>query len=173
MTVTEAAAFWTWYNTGLRKGGKRSFKEAAEILGKSAETLRRWARDGDWEKAAAAKDAEVISSIEDMVTKEILEDTAQIIKRQRSLIALIYRRIMAGLENLTPTFDQMLELMKYEAQLGITTGGPGAGTGASLFLLMQNLSPEVRSDIHRANGELRRGGRFDMVGPGVRPVSGN
>jgi len=174
VTITQAAAFWTWYNTGLQKGSKRSYEAAAEVLGRNPDTIRKWAKEYGWEKAAAEKDQEVLGKIEDKVTEGILDDVSAIIGRQRKLIAKLYDKIEAAIDKMEPTFGQLLELMEYERTLELQPAeGDKKSAGMSLYVLMQHLPPETRSEIQRASGELKRSGRFDMAGAGLGPVSPN
>jgi transposase-like protein len=172
MTAPQSAAFWIWYNTGLRKSGKRSFKAAAKILGRNPDTLRKWAAEYGWEKKAEEADQEVETKLDELVIDAVIENADQVIKRQRHLIARFYGKIEKLLDDWEPSFSQMLELMRYEKSLDEDQGA-GPGAGFSLAVLLQHAKPEVRSELHELNGRLRREGRLDLLGTGVGHPSSN
>jgi len=166
MTAPQSAAFWIWYNTGLRKSGKRSFKAAAKMLGRNPDTLRKWADEFGWEKKAEEHDQEVETKLEELVIDKVISDADEVISRQRHLIARFYGKLEKFLDSWEPSFSQMLELMKYEKSLDEDIGAqPGAGF--NLAVLLQHAKPEVASELHELNGRLRREGHLDFHRPGV------
>ena len=166
MTAPQSAAFWVWYNTGLKKSAKRSFKAAAKMLGRNPDTLRKWAAEYGWEKKAEEHDQEVETKLEELVIDAVIEDAGQVIKRQRKLIARFYGKIEKLLDDWEPSFGQMLELMRYEKALDDQPPTPGA-SGVNLSILLQHATPEVRGELHKLNGQLRRDGHLDLLGTGV------
>lgn len=163
MTAPQSAAFWIWYNTGLRKSGKRSFKAAAKMLGRNPDTLRKWAAEYGWEKKAEEADQEVETKLEERVFGRIIKDAEEAIGRQQELIAKIYGKIEEAIDGWVITPSLAIELMKYERTLDERIDQGNAGF--DLAILLRHASPEVRSELHKLNGRLHREGHLDLHRP--------
>lgn len=166
MTVKQHAAFWAWYNTGIN-GTRRSYQATSRILGVHPDTLKSWSDKFNWEEEAAVQDREITNRVEEIVVDTILEDAKKIIERQRHLIAKIYSKIEKMIDKMEPSIEQILRLMEYERTLGQSTKSSHESAGLNLTVLLGHVAPEVRGAIHRANGELLRSGRFDLLGSGL------
>lgn len=179
MTVPQFAAFLVWYKTGLEGTGKRSFRKAARITRHSLPTVTAWAEDFEWDKLAAAKDAEIQAELEATFIGSVLEEKKSILKRQRTLIAKFYKKIYDLIDKGYPVYDKdyteiigykpmrinfpdMIHLLEFEAN----QSGAGAGrVGENLVVLLRNLSPEDRVGFLKGYRRVRESGAFD--GPGV------
>lgn len=157
MTTPQLAAFWAWWKTGLEGSGKRSFRKTAKATGHSLRDICAWADEEGWSELASQKDMELQSKLEDTIFKRLIDDNAEIVTRQRQLITKVYEEILLALPGMKVTLDQVLKLMEYERTLDDKQRDRN-GSGSSLKLILELVTPEARSDIFRAIGDARRDG---------------
>ena len=161
MSPKDTVAFWTWYKTGLANN-RRSFRKAAKILGMSPGTLAKMAdeSDPDWYTLATQKDFELSRKIDDEIMFSLVEDAKEVLKRQRQIISLLYKKAVEAIKanDVEYKLSDLVKLFEYE---GRQTGAVKSETGAALADLLKHLSPDTRGRLHNAVRRSRISGISD------------
>lgn len=160
MTVPQFTAFLVWYKTGLEGTGRRSLRKACKITKHSLPTLVAWAEDFGWDALAKEKDIEIQGELEGVLITSVLEAKTAILKRQRTVISKLYKKIYEAIDELEVKFPDIIRLLEYEANL---TGTGASRVGDNLVVLLQNLPSEDRINVLTRYRELRESG--ELFGP--------
>jgi len=171
MTVPVQAAFWVWYQTGLEGSGRRSLRKTAKKTKRGLKTLVDWAETYSWDELAEEKDRETGAGIERAIMKKIIDNSTELLDRQRRLIALVYDKAYSYLmdEGTKVPPEVLIRFLEYESNLHGSGAAPQAGL--TLRAVLEIASPEVRNGILQSYRELRGGDRSGNVlrvgmGPG-------
>lgn len=156
MSPQETAYFWTWYKTGHGKTGRRSFRKTAKIVGKAVNTLIEMAESSEptWYELAETKDAELAQKLDEAVIDSILSEAKEVLNRQRLVIRELFKQVLKVIRSgdIEYRLADIIKLMEYESS---TCGAIRSEAGVALAGILQFLSSDVRSQLHRAVRDSR------------------
>jgi hypothetical protein len=162
MTVPQYTAFLVWYKTGI-EGKSRSHIKTAKLTRHALVTIVAWSEDFGWEEMAREKDAEIVAGLEELFVSSILDEKKAVLKRQRTIMAKIYKKIYKAVDAMEIKFPDVIKLLEYEASL---SGAGASRVGENFYVLLKHLPSEKRSGILSRYRELRDTGGVlgDRVG---------
>ena len=120
--VKAIEAFEHYYKQGLEGLGGRSFKATAEALGLPVATIKKIAKDDDWESKIAQRGAIITEQVEERVNEKVGDVKADYHVRIRKVISAWFEKHFgkdgpSELMLLTMDADDLIKLIKLDLTL--------------------------------------------------------